>query len=77
MGWGQANQSRNVTEKLPKKLQELEVPLVTLETCQRAIGVFENQHCATCPRFNDTTIVTDGMICAGAGLCQFDSGKEQ
>ena len=81
MGWGLISQSRNVTEQLPRELQELEVPLVTLETCQRAIGVYENQHCATCPQVNDTTVVTDSIICAGgldgAGLCLFDSGEEQ
>ena len=81
MGWGFINQSINNSQNLAKGLQELEVPLVTLETCQRAIGVFENQYCRNCTRFNDTTVVTDSMICAGgldgAGPCKFDSGEEQ
>ena len=79
MGWGRINESRNATMKVPRELQELEVPLVTLETCQRAYGVFENQYCSTCPVINDTTVVTDSMICAGgldgAGSCRGDSGE--
>ena len=80
MGWGVINESRNATVKHPRELQELEVPLVTLETCQRAYGVFEIQHCPTCPVVNDTIVVTDSMICAGgldgAGTCNGDSGEK-
>ena len=79
MGWGLINQSRNATVNVPRELQELEVPLVTLETCQRALGVFENQYCQTCPVINDTTVVTDSMICAGgldgSSACFGDSGE--
>ena len=63
----------------PRELQELEVPLVTLETWQRALGAFENQYCSTCPVINDTTVGTDNVICAGgldgAGSCKGDSGE--
>ena len=79
MGWGLINQSPNATMPFPRELQELEVPLVTLETCQRAYGVFEIQHCSTCPVVNETIVVTESMICAGgldgAGVCNGDSGE--
>ena len=80
MGWGITNQSIPPPQALAKKLQEVEVPLVTQETCQRAMGVFENQNCANCSIFNDTTVVPDTWICGGgldgAGTCSFDSGEQ-
>ena len=80
MGWGLTKQGGNPAQGLAKKLQELEVPLVTQETCQRAMGVFENQNCGNCSKFNDTTVVPDTWICAGgldgAGICYYDSGEQ-
>ena len=79
MGWGLINQPPNATMPFPRELQELEVPLVTLETCQRSYGVFEIQQCSTCPVVNETIVVTESMICAGgldgAGVCGGDSGE--
>ena len=81
LGWGQ-----NRTVKpfpFPRELQEVQQPLITLETCQRAWGVFERL--AGRPgnetRVNTSVAVTDSMVCTdgfdGAGPCFFDSGRKQ
>ena len=75
MGWGYIEGS-----VLPKELQELQVPLVTLETCQRTYGWLK-AHGENGTRVNESLVVTDSMICAGglnrSGACQYDSGKSR
>ena len=75
LGWGK---SKNQDVGLPRELQELEVPIVTLETCQRTYGWLEIRG-PNKTRLNDSRVVTETMICAGgldgAGTCTYDSGE--
>ena len=82
IGWGQ-NQT-NKPFQFPRELQEVEQPLITLETCQRAWGVFESVNPGSPGnevRKNISIVVTDSMVCTdgfdGAGPCFFDSGRKQ
>ena len=73
MGWGYTGPSG-----LAKELQELQVPLVTVETCQRTYGWIDVPGLNE-TRLNESLVVTDSVICAGGqnrtGVCQYDSGK--
>ena len=81
LGWGQNRTGRPTP--FPRELQEIEQPLLTLETCQRAWGVFElvRGRPGNETRHNVSNVVTDSMICTdgfdGAGPCFFDSGRKQ
>ena len=70
IGWGH---SQNHPGSQPRKLQQLEVPFVTLETCQRAWDRFEYKG------MNESSFVTGSMICAdgrkGYSNCSGDSGE--
>ena len=73
MGWGDTTNRST----LATKLQEIEVELVTLETCQRVYGWFERK--AQNRVMNGSFVVTDSMICArgegGPSVCDGDSGE--
>ena len=75
MGWGL---TVNQGAELARELQELEVPIVTLETCQRTFGWHEIRG-PNGTRENDSRVVTETMICAGgldgSGTCLSDSGE--
>ena len=74
MGWGN---TENHPSSKARKLQELEVEIVTLETCQRVYGWFETK--AQNRVRNESLVVTDSTICArgegGPSVCVGDSGK--
>ena len=69
----------NGTNYAPRELQELEVPLVSLETCQRAYGWISLPYGPNGSQENFSFVVTDDMLCAGgldgAGTCVGDSGE--
>ena len=75
MGWGLTGivKARQGAELNPKVLQQVEVPVITTETCQVRHGlVVEGKR-------NVSTSVTDSMLCTGfleggKGGCNFDSG---
>ena len=76
IGWGRdSSQPR----PLPRELQELDVGLVTLETCQRTYGWIETRQGPNGTRINESYAVTSSMICAGGlggtGACEGDSGE--
>ena len=79
LGWGQNRTQRPIP--FPRELQEVEQPLITLESCQRAWGVFEGVSPGNETRKNSSIIVTDSMVCTdgfdGAGPCFYDSGRKQ
>ena len=70
-GWGNTNPTAVV---LPKELQEVTLPIVTTDTCQRTYSFIEYYG------KNTSFIVTDNMLCAGfpqgnaTGGCVGDSG---
>ena len=74
MGWGSAGPSNPD----PRELQELDMPLVTLETCQRVWGWYEYMG-RNGTKKNDSQVVSDSMICAGGldgpSACVGDSGE--
>ena len=77
LGWGKI---KNPGFELARELQELEVPIVTLETCQRTFGWLEVKG-PNGTRRNESQVVTQAMMCAGgldgAGICLADSGEQK
>ena len=77
IGWG-VNETDE--EELPRELHELDVPLVSLETCQRTYGWLETEG-RNGTRTNRSFQVSEDMLCAGgldgAGAYLFDSGKSK
>ena len=73
IGWGIAN----LTDFEPaKELQEVDLPLLRLGTCQRTWSHFYDPSSFV----NESLIVTDSMLCAGHGPdnarpCLLDGGN--
>ena len=72
MGWGFLKDF-NRDEFVPKVLQQVELPMITTETCQVRHGYVDHKN------GNYSTSVTDSMLCTGfleggKGGCYFDSG---
>lgn len=72
IGWGLTNQTGIV---YATELQELTLPLVTIDSCQRAYSFFNFLG------KNSSFVVTENMLCAGfvvggntRGACTGDSG---
>ena len=74
LGWGSTKQNEVGDPHIPKELQQVEQPLVTLPTCQRSWSVVP----AT-PNVDRAYVVTDSMVCAGYATgdrrhCSLDQG---